>query len=592
MQQGRESQVHSYQLGMALLLSQPESVDRYLLDGWAGPEATHRWTNGNRARLKLSLDGYRGQDVLFQIWCTPFLPRARFSNQQVVLWVNSKRIATWLVDKEACYESLIPHYVIEDGVADVVIDISNPISPFECGLSDDKRSLGLLVREIRLSAPTLNWMGTGQDPIGSVFHRSGYFVRAIRKDALSTVKMLRDSGVYEQLTKLNLIPHHDFVQIDHPKYELVARTKGSPWYVAANNYTLDCLLDAALAWVAISEFLVNSPLPKLHVLIDGHYGNFALFEGSRPRWVDTGSIAQPQDWFGVEQFVRCFINPLWAIASAPTRRVEIRNKIAQQPDGFSDADVLLFSESLPDTGLKSLEIRDCKQKATQNLVLRRLKRILDDLRLGDVSNFWSNYRSFAELEAAWAGTYALQHPDSRFRTIANLVEECNAESFIDIGSNDGLFSLLCARSGKVGIAVDTDDHSLNKLYEFLRVHPNAPVTVSYGGFSEMPYVADLVLCLALTHHLFLSQGLTFEEISRKLANSCTKYAITEHMPNGLGGTSDIAGDYPNPLPEAYSLEHFLGALRKNFIDVRVVEYHREHAPSKRTLIFCEGPKLA
>jgi len=491
-----------------------------------------------------------------------------------------------MVREEAWHELAIPHHVIESHQIVIEFDISNPSAPAEFGLSADTRKLGVMVKEACISAPVLTWLGTGQDPLGSVFHRNGYFLRAIKRDAARKVDELINAGVYVELEKRGLIPKHEFLEIDHAKHSKIARTKGAPWYVSAHNYPIAALQDAASVWVSINETLLALNLRAAHTLIDGHYGNFAIFQAGRPRWVDIGSIAEPHDWFGFMQFLQCFYYPLEVIYRDPEKRDQVRKLMAKQPEGLSAGDVLSLSGHKPSFDQREFSGRDCRDRRAITIVVAKLRRGLDEMKVGNVSNFWSNYRTADELGMAWSGAYAPAHPDTRFGVVASLADDMQAASFIDIGANDGLFTILCARSGMAGIAVDTDDASINKLYSFLGEHPDIPVSVAHGSFMEAPYVADLVLCLALTHHLFLSQGLSFDDISRKLASMTRGQLITEFMPNGLGGTADIQTDYPNPLPSGYSLESFLKSLRKFFSIVEVIEYDRPVAPSRRVLIRC------
>jgi hypothetical protein len=219
--------------------------------------------------------------------------------------------------------------------------------------------------------------------------------------------------------------------------------------------------------------------------------------------------------------------------------------------------------------------------------LRRIRERLEALEYQGADTAWSGYRSASALDWALEGRFLEPGQDSRYLKVVELARRSAAKSFIDVGANDGLFSILCAREGRVGIATDVDDPALNRLYHFLGKHPDLSITVAREGFATLEHYADLALALALTHHLVLAQKYSFTEVSRKLASLCSKALITEFMPDGLGGVAAHPEPSPNPLPAHYTLEHYLDALRACFRHVEVVRYERIDPPSRRVLIYCE-----
>ena len=575
--------------------AKPMGFLRYLVSGWAQPEDGFCWSDGPVASLRLVNARAWTRDHVLAVECFAFLGRGGIACQHVRVVVQGLVIATWAVKQHQWHLVIIPRALVESDELIVVLEISDPASPAGLGLSADQRRLGLAVTRIS-SAPIsaqatrLDWLGSDQDLLGRVFARNGFVYRAIRHEAAGFVRTLQQAGVYAELAHRGLIPQTDWLEITHDSYALVARTLVGASPVVPRNYCLSALRDAALVWLSINEYLLDCPLAETCQLIDGHGGNFTLFEGSRPRWVDLGSIAVVQGLLGMAQFIRCIVHPLLLAFHQPARMEDIRRLMRERGDGISTADLAaLGAADLGGTLLQDIEVAPVEREVIRGL-LARTRACVEALHFEHVSNFWSNYRVPAELEAAWQGSYAANHPDTRFRTIARLAADCKVATFIDVGSNDGIFSLLCAREGKIGIAVDTDDASLNKLHGFLGQHPEIQLSVAREAFSDIVYQADLVLCLALTHHLLLSQGLTMAEVASKLRSMCLRYLITEFMPHGLGGTAHIPGNYPDPLPAGYSLEGFLAALRAEFATVQVIDYVRESAPSRRILVLCEAPR--
>ncbi len=570
-------------------------VERFLLDGWSGSELAHRWTDGECARLKFQIEGLDGRDVLVRLKCKPLIIPSVCESQRVEVRVNYLRLLEWDVKEAGWYEAIVPRGRLPNGRLLLTLNISNPISPAEHGKSSDTRKLGLLVEEIAIEhshkESVVDWLGTGMDPVGDVLRRGPDYFRAIRHDAAKHVEELRRLDVLSDLANRGLIPAQDFTPIRHQSYSELARAGGARWDVSPANYVLLTLRDAAMVWINISQRLLEIAPERDFGLIDGHYGNFALFNNSRPKWVDIGSIMEGASsrtkknsgWFGLEQFMRCFVYPLQMHFHKPHLRDEIRELMHLHYEGMPHA---LIAEYLgPEFVLDYL--CDPKTGMARGRAIDILAGIVMSVEYRCAETRWSNYRNSTALKWALEGKYLRTDEDARYRVIIDLVKSSKAKTFFDVGSNDGLFSIMCAREGLSGIATDVDDASLNKLYGFLGEHPGLEITVAFSPFVEIEYSAELVLSLAITHHLSLGQGLSFSQIADRLARVTEKVLITEFMPDGLGGVPGHREPSPNPLPVGYSLDSYLTALSVFFRQVRVIEYLRESPISRRTLIYCE-----
>jgi len=99
--------------------------------------------------------------------------------------------------------------------------------------------------------------------------------------------------------------------------------------------------------------------------------------------------------------------------------------------------------------------------------------------------------------------------------------------------------------------------------------------------------SDLVLALALSHHLFFTCKFNFDYIAKCFSSYSREFLITEFMPNGMGGAS---GPNPDPLPGHYNLEEYVRCLSKYFGEVEIIEYDKPANHSPRTLILCSKKK--
>ena len=89
---------------------------------------------------------------------------------------------------------------------------------------------------------------------------------------------------------------------------------------------------------------------------------------------------------------------------------------------------------------------------------------------------------------------------------------------------------------------------------------NAVVSSYWDQGFEERMRSDLVLAMALTHHLILSQGMPMDFIFRRFAESTNKWLVVEFMPKGLwGGAENLPA-----VPEWYTMENFKSSMEKFF----------------------------
>ncbi len=116
---------------------------------------------------------------------------------------------------------------------------------------------------------------------------------------------------------------------------------------------------------------------------------------------------------------------------------------------------------------------------------------------------------------------------------------------VDLGCNTGEFTLLAARTGSEVIAIDSDHDSIQQLVLTQtmsnRIHPvvsNLADLVGGRGWrgDEFPSLmkrlhqrADLVMMLALTHHLAISEGIALTQIAEMVAHITRQFAIVEML---------------------------------------------------------------
>jgi cyclopropane fatty-acyl-phospholipid synthase-like methyltransferase len=164
---------------------------------------------------------------------------------------------------------------------------------------------------------------------------------------------------------------------------------------------------------------------------------------------------------------------------------------------------------------------------------------------------------------------------------------------MDIGCNRGWFSEMAAEEGSQVIAVDIDESNVSRLYHKVKENgasilpvfmdccaptPTHGVTGGYPDACER-FQSELVLALAITHHLIFKRTLTFSAVAKQLAQFSKKWLLVEFVPPD----DKYVSEWMNEKFHWYNLDGFKEALGQFFSRIEVME----SSPSPRLLLFCE-----
>lgn len=196
------------------------------------------------------------------------------------------------------------------------------------------------------------------------------------------------------------------------------------------------------------------------------------------------------------------------------------------------------------------------------------------------TSIWSDYQELDKIEDYLKGENT---QFSRFKKVADLVNKysSDATTALDLAGNLGLTLIIlqkeCAALKNL-INTDYDYNIIEKSYTFLRFKGLGIETYVLNFMLPMNesipngLKSDLVLGLAVTHHLLITQGHKIKEIFKRIGDLSRKYVYIEFMPLGLWG-----GD-PNSKPEVpdwYNESFFDDAFSKQFnkLHREVLESH-------------------
>ncbi|MDO5758454.1 MAG: DUF6311 domain-containing protein [Rhodobacterales bacterium] len=133
-----------------LTLTDGGNFDPYKRWGWSSSEAQGRWTEGPLATFVVALGQPVVRPVSIEMIASPYLADGAHGRDVKIRANGRTLLETNLTDPEM--HSIIfeapPQTFSADGVLLLEIQISNSLSPFELGLSEDVRKLGLYVQSV------------------------------------------------------------------------------------------------------------------------------------------------------------------------------------------------------------------------------------------------------------------------------------------------------------------------------------------------------------------------------------------------------------------------------------------------------------
>jgi SAM-dependent methyltransferase len=318
--------------------------------------------------------------------------------------------------------------------------------------------------------------------------------------------------------------------------------------------------------------------------------------GSRPIFIDVASFVRwrpGQPWTGYRQFCRMFLYPLFLQSY---KGVPFHPWLRGRLDGISAQECrrLMSWRDMFRPGVLSHVVaqgrfehryadttRDIRRELRQagfdkGLIaanLAGLKKLVGSLRWASPASPWSDYVS--------RNSYEHEESIEKERFVEAALTSKKWRILWDLGCNTGRFSRLAAEFADHVVAIDSDHESVERFYNELRrddVHNILPLVMDlsdpspglgWRGAERRPLPQrgrpDVVLCLALIHHLAITSNVPIADLVDWFAE--------------VG--ADLVVEFPTPddpmvkrlllnkdsVYDDYCVEQFEQALRRRF-DVR------------------------
>ncbi len=397
-----------------------------------------------------------------------------------------------------------------------------------------------------------------QDPHARLFVWNKEIYRGVYSGSAGFYEKLISSSCFKKLTADESIIDTTLVDLKLDSFDLVMKHRKIEFVSYCFEWPPEMLRDAAILTLEICHSLLEHQL----TLQDAYPWNI-LFDGTKPIFVDVTSIRSIDPaflWIPYQQFCSFFYNPLLLFSS--DRSKIARSILFDYLNGISLKDVvsilpffsklkspgyftrvtlpyilskLFLSESaenrLRETSKKlSVSIRASSRKSFFNSLLKDIQKI----RLESDSSHWTNY--YAE-----TNELALKRKKEFF---ARVLSDTKPTTMTDLGCNTGEFSIMGAELGCRVVALELDESCVSRLYleakrRSLSIQPlymNVLNPTPSFGWCERQFSSaserfktDLVLALALIHHLAFTGGQTFPRIIKTIKSFQKKFALIEFI---------------------------------------------------------------
>ena len=376
------------------------------------------------------------------------------------------------------------------------------------------------------------------------------------------------------------------------------------------EWSFEMLRDAALLHLEI----LLAALGEDVTMKDGYAFN-VQWRGRRPVFIDIGSfelLRVDGPWIGYRQFCQTFLYPLMLEAhlGVPFQRYLLGHLDGLEPTEmrrilsgrkrfkkgvFRHVYLHSVAESRVTKGGTALKDEMGKAGFGKELTVatvKKLHKLVGTLRSKRSESGWKRYRetcSYSDADRAAKDAF-----------VAAAVEGASPALSWDLGCNDGAYSRMIAKTGGTVVAVDSDDVTVDALYQSLRADgPDNILPLVMDLVDPSPARGwrneerraftdrarpDLVLALALVHHLAIAANVPLAEVVswfRSLGATLVVEFVEPHDPMA----AQLLGNKPAGLFAGYRIDVFEKLLEEQFTITR-----REALPGGSRTLYVAVPR--
>ncbi len=422
------------------------------------------------------------------------------------------------------------------------------------------------------------------------FNANGQIFRQINQIYQKDYEQLMSSGLYNRLTASGLLVKHQESQISPPSPEncyKVIHPEQVTFISYPYEWSYSQLKDAALLTLAVQKEALQAGM----ILKDASAFNIQFCEGT-PRLIDTLSFTRYQKdspWIAYRQFCQHFLAPL---ALMSLTHIHLNKLLQLDMDGIPLA---LASRLLPwnsrfNIGLQmhihlhayaqNITVKQKsapqakKGKVSYNALIglvESLEKTVRNLNWKPKNTRWVDYYQFTN--------YSDDALDAKSKIVRDILLQISPKSVCDLGANTGEFSRLARDiQGCQILSVDYDPGAVEVNYLACKksglsnvlplvIDLNSPSpAVGWGNNERQSFIersrVDVVMALALIHHLAISNNVPLEDIAQLMA-TLGRYLIIEFVPKEDSQVEKLLSSRDDIFTE-YTQQGFISAFSRFF----------------------------
>jgi len=415
-----------------------------------------------------------------------------------------------------------------------------------------------------------------RDPSGFLFWREGVLYRQVNLSYQDDYTLLMKSGLYQNLVDDDLLIPHEEVNAEPYDSENVYRVicpERIPFISYPYEWSFGQLKDAALTTLALQKHALKYEMS----LKDSSAYNIQFWRG-KPILIDSLSFEKYEEskpWVAYRQFCQHFLAPL---ALMSLRDVRLNQLLRTYIDGIPldlASKLLPFRTRFNFPLLTHIHLHAVTQRryAGKKIDLDSSTRVVNKTgMLGILSSLESIIRklNWNPEETEWADydsthNYTDASIEHKKQIVTTYLERVRPETVWDLGANTGIFSRLASKQMIHTVAFDIDpgavelnyrqsvaDKEQNLLPLLLDLTNPSPNLGWHNQERRSLFKRDspdLLLALALVHHLAIANNVSLEQIARFMAD-LAQWLVIEFVPKEdpqtqrlLSSRKDIFVDY-------------------------------------------------
>ena len=419
-----------------------------------------------------------------------------------------------------------------------------------------------------------------RDPSGFLFVSEEILYRQVNKVYQDHYCHLIESGLYNSLIQDSLlIPHQEVLDESSSNADAykILKPESIPFISYPYEWCFSQLKQAALVTLEIQRRALDHGM----ILKDASAYNVQYHLG-RPVLIDSLSFerySNGRPWVAYRQFCQHFLAPLVLMSYCDIRLNQLM-KVYLDGIPLDLASSLLPWSSFLRFGVlshihlhaksqqrfSSAKIPSTSGSVNNNAMLGlidSLESTIDRLQYKNQESTWSSYYD--------DNSYSDEDMTEKVVLVGHVLDEVQPKTMWDLGANTGRFSQLAAEKGIKTISFEGDPVSSEKHYltcverkeknivPLIMDLANPSSGIGWAHQERPSLVArgpvDVVLALALIHHLAIANNIPFEKIAEFLSSLC-ETLIIEFVPKDdsqvkrlLSSREDIFHDYTQSLFE-------------------------------------------